>query len=114
MPGWVLRGTGLYISEERKAKKQDEKKQTVRLLSMISQFGINMLVPIFLCFFGGRLLDKHFGTSYWTVVLFFVGAIAGFRNVYVFAKRYFKNPPAKTMDVSKTSGDGQTTQEDEK
>ena len=82
----------MYVSEERKAKKQEEKRQTVRLLSMISQFGINMLVPIFLCFFAGRWADRHFGTTYWTIVLFFVGAITGFRNVYVFAKRYFANP----------------------
>jgi len=110
----MLRGTGLYISEERKAKKQDEKRQTVRLLSMISQFGINMLVPIFLCFFAGRLIDRHFGTSYWTVVLFFVGAITGFRNVYVFAKRYFKNPPAKTPEIPDASDSGASGQEDRK
>ena len=93
----------MYVSEERKAKKQEEKRQTVRLLSMISQFGINMLVPIFLCFFAGRWADRHFGTTYWTIVLFFIGAIAGFRNVYVFAKRYFANPQ---KDAQQTVEDG--------
>ena len=93
----------MYVSEERKAKKQEEKRQTVRLLSMISQFGINMLVPIFLCFFAGRWADRHFGTTYWTIVLFFIGAIAGFRNVYVFAKRYFANPQ---KDALQTEEDG--------
>ncbi len=100
----------MYVSEEKKAKKREEKKQTVRLLSMISQFGINMLVPIFLCFFAGRWLDGHFGTTYWTVVLFFVGAIAGFRNVYVFAKRYFKNPPAKTIEDSVNPNNSDTSE----
>ncbi len=56
-------------------------------LAMITQFGINMLVPIFLCSFLGIYLDGKFGTSFWMVLLFFVGALAGFRNVYLFAKR---------------------------
>jgi F0F1-type ATP synthase assembly protein I len=102
----------LYISEERKAKKQEEKRQTVRLLSMISQFGINMLVPIFLCFFVGRMIDRHFGTAYWTIIWFFVGAITGFRNVYIFAKRYFQNPPAKTPDLTEHTASGESGQED--
>lgn len=67
--------------------KQKERQETFRMLSMISQFGINMLVPIFLCFFAGMYIDKKLGTSYWMIILFFFGAIVGFRNVYVFAKR---------------------------
>lgn len=96
----------MYVSEERKAKKREEKRQTVRLLSMISQFGINMLVPIFLCFFAGRWADRHFGTAYWTIVLFFIGAIAGFRNVYIFAKRYFANPHKDADKDEIKGGDG--------
>lgn len=67
--------------------KQKERRDTFRMLSMISQFGINMLVPIFLCFFAGMYIDKKLGTGYWIIILFFFGAIVGFRNVYVFAKR---------------------------
>ena len=62
---------------------------------MISQFGINMLVPIFLCSFAGMFLDRRFGTSYWTVALFFVGALAGFTNVFRFAKKIY-DVPAQT------------------
>jgi F0F1-type ATP synthase assembly protein I len=46
-----------------------------------------MLVPIFMCAFLGIFLDKKLGTSYWMVILFFVGALAGFRNVYRLAKK---------------------------
>lgn len=60
-----------------------------RSLTLITQFGINMLVPIFLCFFAGYYLDKKLGTSYWMILLFFVGALAGFRNIYVFSRRIF-------------------------
>ena len=62
-------------------------RSTLRMLAMFSQFGIHMLVPIFLCSFLGIFIDKKLGTSYWMVILFFVGALAGYRNVYRLAKR---------------------------
>ena len=61
-------------------------------LTMISQFGINMLVPIFLCSFIGIAIDKRCGTSYWMVILFFVGALAGFTNVFRYAKKIYDTP----------------------
>ena len=54
-------------------------------LMMISQFGINMLVPIFICSFVGMFLDWRFGTSFW-------GALAGFTNVFRFAKKIYETP----------------------
>lgn len=67
---------------------------------MITQFGINMLVPIFLCTFVGIWLDKKLGTQWIMVVLFFVGAMAGARNIYVFAKRVFSmQGDARNRDV---------------
>lgn len=61
-------------------------------MTMLSQFGINMLVPVIACSFLGIFLDRRFGTSYLVVILFFVGAIAGGRNCYRFAKRIFDSP----------------------
>ena len=61
---------------------------------MITQFGINMLVPIFLCSFAGMFLDRKLGTNVWMVALFFVGALAGFTNVFRFAKKVYE-PPAR-------------------
>lgn len=58
-------------------------------LTMIGQFGINMLVPVFLCSFLGIFLDKKLNTSYLVIFLFFIGAAAGFRNVYRFAKSIY-------------------------
>ncbi|MDD3368630.1 MAG: AtpZ/AtpI family protein [Lachnospiraceae bacterium] len=57
--------------------------------TMIMQFGFNMIVPICLCSFAGIWLDNKFGTSFWTVVLFFIGALAGFRNIYIMAKKIY-------------------------
>ena len=90
----------MRVSGEKRAK---DRRKAVSLLGMLSQFGITMLVPIFLCFFAGRLLDKHFGTVWWTIILFFIGALAGFRNIYVLSKKFFKNDEAE-VDRPQCSG----------
>ena len=74
-------------------------------LMMISQFGINMLVPIFICSFVGMFLDRNFETSFWTVVLFFVGALAGFTNVFRFAKKIYETPAATRRRSTKKQSD---------
>ena len=74
------------------ARKRDNKmnmREIMKVLVCISQCAIFMLVPIAMCFFAGLFLDKWLGTSFITIVLFFVGALAGGRNVYRLAKKYF-------------------------
>lgn len=66
-------------------------KSVYKALIFFSQFTINMLVPIFLCSVAGYLLDKKLDTSIFFVILFFVGALAGFRNVFILAKRVYSN-----------------------
>lgn len=73
------------------ARHQKYDKSVYRSLALITQFGINMLVPIFLCSFLGIWLDERLGTSYWMIILFFVGALAGFRNIYIMASRVYKD-----------------------
>ena len=68
-----------------------------KVLTFFSQFTINMLVPIFMCSLAGYALDNWLGTGYFFVILFFVGALAGFRNVFLLAKRVYdggKGDPA--------------------
>lgn len=67
----------------------------VRSLAMISQFGINMIVPICLCSAAGYYLDKALNTSFFIILLFFVGAIAGGRNIYLFARRIYEDEERK-------------------
>lgn len=71
------------------AKRRKYDRSVYRSLALITQFGINMLVPIFLCSFLGIWLDEKLGTSWWMIVLFFTGALAGFRNVYIMAKHIY-------------------------
>lgn len=75
---------------------------------MITQFGINMLVPIFICSFAGMFIDRKLGTSVWTVALFFVGALAGFTNVFRFAKKLYETPACTRRRRTDKNDNGQT------
>jgi len=68
---------------------------------LITQFGINMLVPICVMSALGIWLDGRYGTSFWTILLFFVGAIAGGQNVYRMAKKVYE---AEEKADEKTEG----------
>lgn len=82
-------------------KKRTDYRPVLRAMAMISQFGINMIVPICLMSAFGIWLDGKLGTSYWMVVLFFVGAVAGFRNVYVAMKSFWKTPEKEETEKGK-------------
>lgn len=71
-------------------RNRNNPKKVMRSLTLITQFGINMIVPIFLCSFGGMYLDRWLGTSFCMVLLFFAGALAGFRNIYIMAINIYK------------------------
>lgn len=60
---------------------------------MIMQFGINMLVPIGIMSWLGVLLDRRCGTSFFMVLFFFVGAVAGFQNIWRMAKSIYDDKP---------------------
>lgn len=79
------------MSRQNRKKHRSYNRSVYRSLALISQFGINMLVPIFLLSFLGIYLDKRFGTDYLMVILFFVGALAGFRNIFVMAGKIYKD-----------------------
>lgn len=59
--------------------------------AMVLQFGINMIVPILLCTFVGIFLDRLFSTSFIVIIMFFLGALAGFRNIFIFARNMNKH-----------------------
>ena len=70
-------------------RKRSYDRSVFQSFTLITQFGINMLVPIGLMTWLGIWLDEKLGTSYWVILLFFVGALAGGRNVYLMAKKVF-------------------------
>ena len=71
-------------------------KSVYRSLTLITQFGINMLVPIFLCTIAGIFLGKRFSAEWIVIPLFLVGALAGFRNIFIMAKKiYSQESPSR-------------------
>lgn len=67
----------------------------MRSLTTISQFGIHMIVPICMCSAAGYFLDEWLGTNYIIVILFFLGALAGFRNIYIMARKIYEDESGK-------------------
>ncbi len=77
------------------------KRSVYRSLALITQFGINMLVPIFLCVMAGVYLGKKFEINWITIPLFAMGALAGFRNIFIMAKKiYSDETPSRRASVS--------------
>lgn len=70
----------------RKRKPQKYSGSVYQSFTMILQFGINMLVPIIACTFLGIFIDRKCNTSFWVIILFFIGALAGGRSVYKLSK----------------------------
>ena len=66
-------------------------KSVFRSLVLVTQFGISMLVPILLCTLLGVYIGKKFSIPVIAVPLFIMGALAGFRNVYIMAKRVYED-----------------------
>ena len=69
-------------------------KSVAKSLTMISQVGISMLVPIFLCCMLGLFLENRFGWPAF-IPLFILGALAGMRNVYVLISAIYKEDDKK-------------------
>lgn len=77
-----------------------------KALTFFSQFTINMLVPIFMCSAAGWAIDKWLGTNFFFVILFFIGALAGFRNVFLLAKRVYGGGKGDSAGEKKRRKDG--------
>lgn len=80
-------------------------KEVFRNFSLVMQFGITMLVPILLCTFLGIFLDRLLGTSFIVIILFFLGALAGFRNIFILARDQGKKQSPLGSDAQKRLDD---------
>ena len=65
------------------------KQQTFRVIYQVSSVGIALVICVFLGYFIGSWLDKHFHTWPWlTLVFLFFGIVAGFLNVFRTVRKY--------------------------
>ena len=70
-------------------------KDVQKTLVLVTQFGISMIVPIALCMFLGMFVADQLSAPIITVPFFVIGALAGFRNVYILAKSVYQNDDKK-------------------
>ena len=70
--------------------KKDDRK-VWEAMTMVFQFGLNMLVPIFLCTMLGVWISDKTGATWVVIVFFFIGALAGYTNIFKMAKRIMKD-----------------------
>ena len=80
---------------------KNENREVVQALILVLQFGINMLVPIFMCSILGIWIGNRTGISWMMVPFFFVGALAGGTNVYRMAKKLFKESDRDAKQAKK-------------
>ena len=65
-------------------------REVVQSFAMVMQFGINMLVPILACTLFGAWLGEKVNISWLAIPFFVIGALAGMRNVFLFARRIYQ------------------------
>lgn len=75
-----------------------EQRKVFQALTLILQFGLNMLVPIAMCMVLGIWLDEKYDIPWIIVLLFFVGALAGFTNIFKMAKPFMKSDRSRRHD----------------
>lgn len=76
-------------------------KRVYQSLVLIGQFGISMLVPILCCVFAGVYIGRRFSVDWIVIPLFFIGALAGFRNIYIMSKKIFQKEERKQKRAKK-------------
>lgn len=66
-----------------------DNRKVFQSLTLILQFGLNMIVPIFMCTMLGVWLGEKYDIPIITVPLFVVGALAGFTNIFKMARKIY-------------------------
>lgn len=76
-------------------QRKDDKKKTFQTLSLVTQLGLVMIVSIGMATALGIWLDAKLGTTFITVILFFLGAAAGGQGAYRMMKQVFEEEDDK-------------------
>lgn len=67
---------------------KEEDRKLIRMLGVLSTVGLTMVFATVIGLFLGLWLDGRFGTSPWLTGLFLLlGIFAGFRNLFIYAKK---------------------------
>lgn len=67
----------------------NQNRKIFQSLTLILQFGLNMIVPIVMCTMLGVWLGEKYDISWITIPLFIMGALAGFTNIFKMARKVY-------------------------
>ncbi len=82
-----------------------EKRKIIYALSLVTQLGITMIVPIFLCLFVGIKVSKYFDKSYFVMIFLVLGMSVSFRNAYQITKKMYIKDKEKEQNKRKIFDD---------
>jgi F0F1-type ATP synthase assembly protein I len=68
-----------------------KKRDMQQALIMVFEFGIHMIVPILLCTLIGVWIGNKTNINWMVIPFFFMGALAGYTNVFKMTKRFLKD-----------------------
>lgn len=71
------------------------RRNVFQAFTMIIQFSLNMIVPIVMCTLLGVWIGEKLQMQIITVPLFLMGALAGFRNIFIMAKKIYQDDSKK-------------------
>lgn len=60
-----------------------------RAVAMITQIGLGMIIPIFLCVYAGVWLNEKTKNEIFFPILLMVGILAAFRNLFSLTKSFY-------------------------
>ena len=75
-------------------------RKVFQAFTLILQFGLNMMVPIAMCTALGIWINDKYDMPWVIVVLFFVGALAGFTSIFKMAKPLMESDRNRKRDDS--------------
>lgn len=68
----------------------NKKNNVLRNIALITQLGLNIIVPSLVCLFLGMWIDDYFSVSCWAVILLILGVLGGGKSAYITAVNALK------------------------
>lgn len=78
-----------------------DKRKIAYGISLISQIGISMMVPIFLCTWLGIYVSNKVNMDILVLLFIFLGVGAAFRNVYLLTKKIYSKDKSKEDELNR-------------
>lgn len=73
----------------------------LKSLMMITQIGLSMITPIFICAFIGLKMDQWLKTEYWFLIWLVLGILSAFRSVYMLTRKFYSGSLKHELEEQK-------------